>query len=423
MRHQNLLFVAMILGAGLGLLRPSDGIVWWCDLFGTTIFIGALRMIVAPLILFSILAGITSLADQKELWAIGWRSMLLYLVATAVAVMIGLIVVLAIRPGERGARDEIRASWSQRREEIAREESARERKVEAARKLTPKEAIRENIRQIVTNPFEALANANSLGIIFFAALFGAALMFVRDKAGPVIAVIDGCNAAMLQLTRWIMAGAPFFIFCLIASLVAKHGPAVFHSLFWYVITVLLGIACHVGFLLTLVRVIGRMSPVFFLKGIRRAWAVAFATRSSAATLPVTIECVERELKVPRKIVDFVAPIGATIGMTGTALYEGVAVIFLIQLFGGLPGAEIHLGAVTTVIVFLTAVLAAVGAAAVPDAGLVTMVLVANAVGLDVQYIALIFAVDAFLDMFRTSTNVMDDAVVSVAVARLTAPPA
>ncbi len=419
MRHQNLLFLGMILGAAVGLIGPSDAVVWWCDLFGTTIFIGALKMIVAPLILFSILAGITSLSSQKELWAIGWRAMLLYLIATAVAVMIGLIFVLAIAPGHRGARDEIRASWSERRAEIARREGVREAKVEAAGRLTPKDAIKENLRQIITNPFDALASANSLGIIFFAALFGVALMVIGEKARPAVAAIEGCNAAMLQVTRWIMWGSPFFIFCLIASLVATHGPAVFHTLLWYVITVLLGIACHVGFLLTLVRVVGRMSPLSFLKGIRRAWAVAFATRSSAATLPVTIECVERELKVPRKIVDFVAPIGATIGMTGTALYEGVAVIFLIQLFGGLPGAEIHLGAVTTVIVFLTAVLAAVGAAAVPDAGLVTMVLVANAVGLDVQYIALIFAVDAFLDMFRTSTNVMDDAVVSVAVARLT----
>jgi Na+/H+-dicarboxylate symporter len=416
------MFLGMGAGAGFGLLlagSPGSAVVWWCDLFGTTIFIGALKMIVAPLILFSILAGITSLADQKELWSIGWRTMLLYLVATAVAVTIGLVFVLTIQPGARGQREEIRASWTERREEIVQQERTREQKVEAAGRLTPGDAIRENLRQIITNPFEALASANSLGIIFFALLLGVALIVVGERTRPVVALIEATNAAMLQITRWVMWGSQFFVFCLIASLTAKHGTAVFHSLFWYVLTVLVGIACHVLFLLTLVRTVGGMNPLAFLKGIRRAWAVAFATRSSAATLPVTIECIERELKVPRKVVDFVAPIGATIGMTGTALYEGVAIIFLIQLFGGLPGAEIQLGAVTTVIVFVTAVLAAVGAAAVPDAGLVTMVLVANAVGLDVQYIALIFAVDAFLDMFRTSTNVMDDAVVSVAVARLT----
>jgi Na+/H+-dicarboxylate symporter len=416
-RQHNLIFVGMLLGAGLGLLLPRDAAaVWWLDLLGTTVFIGALKMIVAPLILFSILAGITSLADKAELWSIGWRTFALYLLATSVAVTIGLFFVLTIRPGERGQREEIRASWGERRAEIVKGD-AREAKVAAALKLTPGEAIRENLQQIIANPFHALATANSLGIIFFAILLGVALIAAGEAARPVLPVIEALNGAMLRITRSIMWGSPLFVFCLVASLVAKHGAAVFQTLFWYVLTVLVGIACHVVFLLGFVRVAGKMSPITFLKGMRRAWAVAFATRSSAATLPVTMECIERELKVPRKIVDFVAPIGCTVGMTGTALYEGVAIIFLIQLFGGLPGAEIQLGAVTTVIVFVTAVLAAVGAAAIPDAGLVTMVLVANAVGLDARYIALIFAVDAFLDMFRTSTNVMDDGVVSVAVAR------
>jgi Na+/H+-dicarboxylate symporter len=412
-RQHNLIFLGMILGAGLGLLGPPSGVAWWLDLFGQTIFIGALKMIVAPLILFSILAGITSLGSQKELWTIGWRTMVLYLVVTSVAVAIGLLLVLTIRPGERGPREELRASSQRLSEEI------RGTTVEAAAKLTARDQLERNVREIIVNPFDALSNARSLGIIFFAMLLGAALLAVGERGRPAIAVIDACNEAMLRVTRWIMWGAPFFVFCLVASLVAKHGAQVFHSLSWYVLTVLVGIVCQVGFLLVLVRVVGRMSPLAFLKGIRRAWAVAFATRSSAATLPVTIDCIENELKVPRKIVDFVAPIGATLGMTGTALYEGVTVIFLIQLYGGLPGAEIQLGAGTAVVVFVTAVLAAVGAAAVPSAGLVTMVMVAQAVGLDPKYIALIFAVDAFLDMFRTSTNVMDDCVVSVAVARLT----
>lgn len=413
MRQHNLIFLGMALGAGLGLLEPPGGLTWWLDLFGQTIFIGALKMIVAPLILFSILAGITSLGSQKELWTIGWRTMLLYLVVTSVAVAIGLLVVMTIRPGERGPREELRASAARLTEEV------RGTAVEAAAKLTPGDQLTRNLREIIVNPFDALSNGRSLGIIFFAMLLGAALLAVGEGAKPAIVVIEACNGAMLRITRWIMWGAPFFVFCLVASLIARHGPGIFHSLFWFVLTVLLGIACQVGFLLALVRFLGRMSPIAFMKGIRRAWAVAFATRSSAATLPVTIDCIENELKVPRKIVDFVAPIGATLGMTGTALYEGVTVIFLIQLYGGLPGADIQLGLATAVIVFVTAVLAAVGAAAVPSAGLVTMVMVAQAVGLDPKYIGLIFAVDAFLDMFRTSTNVMDDAVVSVAVARLT----
>jgi Na+/H+-dicarboxylate symporter len=414
-RQHNLIFLGMALGAFLGLLGLPSGVTWWLDLFGQTIFIGALKMIVAPLILFSILAGITSLGSQRELWTIGWRTMVLYVFVTSVAVAIGLFLVLTIRPGERGPREELRATSQQ----IDGEADSRQATVEAAAKLTPRDQLERNLRQIIMNPFEALANASSLGIIFFALLLGTALLAVGEKARPAIAAIEACNEAMLVVTRWIMRGAPFFVLCLVASLVGKHGASVFHSLSWFVLTVLLGVACQVAFMLVLVRVLGRMSPLAFLKGIRRAWAVAFATRSSAATLPVTMDCIENELKVPRKIVDFVAPIGATLGMTGTALYEGVTVVFLIQLYGGLPGAEIQLGLMTTVIVFVTAVLAAVGAAAVPSAGLVTMVLVAKAVGLDPKYIALIFAVDAFLDMFRTSTNVMDDCLVSVAVARLT----
>jgi Na+/H+-dicarboxylate symporter len=208
----------------------------------------------------------------------------------------------------------------------------------------------------------------------------------------------------------------------VAALVGEKGTAVFKSVAWYVLTVLAGIGCHVVFLLLLVWFAGGKSPWAFLRGIRRAWAVAFATRSSAATLPVTMECVHEELGVPSKVTNFVLPLGATVNMDGTALYEGVAVLFLIQLFGGLTGVPGDISAVMTVIIFVTAVLASIGAAAVPDAGLVTMVLVANAVGLDPRYIAIIFAVDAFLDMFRTSTNVMGDSIGAVVVARLMGKP-
>ncbi|MGH7163061.1 MAG: dicarboxylate/amino acid:cation symporter [Planctomycetota bacterium] len=425
LRQHNLIFLAMFLGAGAGLLLAGgegaarDRTVWLLDLFGTTIFVGALKMLVAPLIFFSILAGVTSLPTQRELWSIGWRTMAYFLATTGLATAIGLFFVFAIQPGHRGAREEMRSRWESERSELAKSYASAEEKVEAAKGKSAGETIRDNLRQIVMNPFEALATANSLGIIFFALLLGVALILVGPRAQPVVAVIDGINAAMFTVVRWVMAGAPFFIFCLVASLVATQGSAVFRTLFWYVLTVLAGIACHVGALLAIVRLVGKRSPLEFLRGIRRAWAVAFATRSSAATLPVTLDCVENELRVPKKVADFVVPLGCTANMDGTALYEGVAVVFLIQLFGGLPGAAIELTPVITFVVFVTAVLASVGAAAIPDAGLVTMVLVANAVGLDADYITLIFAVDAFLDMFRTSTNVMGDAVGSVVVARLT----
>ena len=423
------IFIGMALGAVLGLLLEGKtgglarNLVFVCDLFGSTVFIGALKMIVAPLIFFSILAGITSLPTRGELWNIGWRTLAYYLTTTSIAVVIGLILVLSIQPGKRGAREEVRAKWEEQRTELVKEYGDKEKKIETAKEQTPAEAIRDNLKQLIVNPFEALSTANSLGIIFFAVLMGIALIMVGDAAKPVLPVIEAVNAAIMKLTAWIMWAAPFFIFCLVASLLAKQGTQVLASLAWYVGTVIGGIAIHVAVLLAIVGIIGRRSPFWFLRGIRKAWAVAFATRSSAATLPVTMDCVHEELKVPRKVADFVLPLGATMNMDGTALYEGVAVLFLIQLFQGMPGVPMEIGAVMTVIIFLTAVLASIGAAAVPDAGLITMVLVANAVGLDAAYIVLIFPVDAFLDMFRTSTNVMGDAAGTVVVSRYVDPEA
>jgi len=416
----------MILGSLIGLWLAGvegevrDGIVWGCDLVGSTIFIGALKMLVAPLIFFSILAGITSLPTQGELWDIGWRTLAYYLLTTSLAVAIGLVFVLTIRPGERGPREELRANWPQYEKQIEGEYGAQEGKVRGARDKTAAETIRDNLTRVISNPFSALATANSLGIIFFAILLGIALILVGGKAAPVVAVIDGLNSAIMMITGWIMKLAPLFIFCLIVALAARQGADAFHSLFWYVLTVILAIVAHNGALAVILRTVGGMKVSTFAGGIRRAWAVAFATRSSAATLPVTLDCVENNLQVPRKVADFVLPIGATVNMDGTALYEGVAVIFLIQLFGGLPGVPTDLSAVMTGVIFLTAVLASIGAAAVPDAGLITMVLVANAVGLDVKYIGMLFAVDAFLDMFRTSTNVVGDSIGAVVVNRLSA---
>ena len=423
-KQHSLIFLGMGLGAGLGLFLAEERgtvgeyVVTITNFFGTDVFIGALKMIVAPLIFFSILAGITSLPTKGELWGIGWRTLAFYLVTTSIATGLGLLFVLTIQPGLRGERTEMRAKWERGDFKEAKYEG-KEKKIERAKGKSAGETVRENVRRIIMNPFQALATMNSLGIIFFAILMGISLIMIGERGRAVLPVIEGVNAAIMTLTGWIMWAAPFFIFCLVTALVAQQGSEIFRTLFWYVLTVMVGIFAHVFVLLGIVATMGRMSPLVFLRGIRRAWSVAFATRSSAATLPVTMECVKEELKVPRKVADFVLPIGATINMDGTALYEGVAIIFLIQLFGGMEGAMIELTPIITVVVFVTAVLASIGAAAVPDAGLITMVLVAGAVGLDAKYIAIIFAVDAFLDMFRTSTNVMGDSVGAVVVARLT----
>jgi solute carrier family 1 (high affinity glutamate transporter) protein 1 len=426
-------------------------VIQWLDFFGRTIFIGALKMIIAPLILVSIVAGVTSIASFGEAGRIGFKTLVYYVGTTTIAVGIGLVLVLSLQPGNKGHARELReeraAELALRRIEfqeatqldpadeanaqryhawLAQEEGRKHgekyRRVVSKRDRGQFEMFVEDIvRPMLTNPFRSLTERNSLGIIFWALLLGLACIAVGAAGKPVVDFFQGANEVMLLLTRWIMAMSPFAILCLMGSIVATHGPRVFESLGWYSATVIGGIVLHVGVLLTICALIGRVSPLRFLRGIREAWAIAFSTRSSAATLPVTIRCVEKNLGVSPKVANFTLPVGATINMDGTALYEGVAVIFLIQIYGGMDDVGITLGGAVTLIVFITAVLASVGAAAVPDAGLVTMVLVATAVHLPVYYLPFIFAVDAFLDMFRTSTNVMGDAVGAVVVNRFERP--
>ncbi len=417
-----LIFVGIIAGVGCGLFLSRVDEPGWIlkvlDLFGKTIFIGSLKMIVAPLIFFSILSAITSLATTGALWRMGWKTLVYYMITTSIAVGIGLFFVLMLKPGMADNREDIRNNWQQRKADILEEHHSKEDKVQVARDHTPLGVIKSNLEMVIMNPFKSLAESQSLGIIFFAILLGVALLVIGGQGEAVLPVIHGINAAIMKLTGWIMALSPLFIFCLVTSLIGSLGASIFSTLMWYIIAVLGGIATHVIVLLCICCFVGKMSPWRYLKGIREAWMVAFSTRSSAATLPVTLECVQNNLGVSPKAAEFVLPLGATMNMDGTALYEGVAVIFLIQLFGGLPGAEITMTPTVTVLIFLTAVLASIGAAAVPDAGLITMVLVANAVGLSVEYIAIIFAVDAFLDMFRTSTNVLGDSIGAVVIDRL-----
>jgi len=437
----HLIFVGMGLGLVVGLslwafdARAAGGtaeelaawqvtranILWWLDLCGTTLFTGALKMIVAPLIFASIVAAVVSLGNQRELGRIGLKTLLFYGVTTTVAVSIGLLLVLTIQPGMRGGREEIRSNVEAELQAAGGEYASKVGKIDKAPR-SAREILKGTVQDILSNPVAAMAQGKSLGIIVFALLLGVAIVSIgEEKGGHAAQLAISVSHALFKLTTWIMAVSPFFVACLVASLIAKNGPDVFSSLFWYALTVILGIAAHVVFLLTIVKVVGKRSPLEFLKGIREAWAIAFSTRSSAATLPVTMHCLTKKLKVNEKVADFVLPLGATVNMDGTALYEGVAVLFLIQLFGGLPGAEgldpVTLGFASIAVIFITAVLASVGAAAVPDAGLVTMVLVATAVGLDVRFLPFIFAIDAFLDMFRTSTNVMGDSVGAVVIDR------
>ena len=472
MKLHNLIFIGMILGVvvGLGLYYgQEEGYIaadafltsmWWLNLLGRTMFVGALKMIIAPLILASIVAGVTSLPDMRELGSIGWKTVAYYMVTTTIAVCIGLAMVLVIQPGKKPASQQVatkqaavlegyKAEFQQSSGQpaldptsgkpvpdylafIATQEGERQpgggeggrfERLTRAKDRSPADMFKEDIvLAFLMNPFQALSKSppNALGIIFFALLLGIACILVGEPAKPVVAFFQGLNQVILRITHWLMAVAPFAIACLIAELVAKSGPTIFETLGWYCITVIAGIAVHVGVLVTIAKVIGGVSPGDLARGIREAWMVAFSTRSSAATLPVTISNNINKLKVSPKVANFGLPLGATMNMDGTALYEGVAVIFLIQIYGPLDDVGIVMTAMTTFLIFVTAVVASVGAAAVPDAGLVTMVIVANAVGLPIYYIPLIYAVDAFLDMFRTSTNILGDTVGAIVVNKLEA---
>lgn len=483
--------------------RWHKTLLWWFNLFGRTLFLGALKMIVAPLILASIVAGIVSLTGLDQLKQIGFKTIGYYLVTTTVAVTIGLVVVLTLRPGKKESSQKLRVqrqakldqradayraerkreayeqivtpafqafadkergpgavaldlsqstdpavaalakgyraqsqaepyergpatpafrSWLdavEAREAGVGHEGARMRKLTKARGQSPGDVFVSGVvKPMLTNPFYSLANSKSLGIIFFAVLLGVAIVVVGGRARVVADFFVGFNEVIIWITTKLMAFAPFCVMCLVAGLVGEKGPAVFSTLAWYCLAVVGGILLHVAFLFGVAKTLGGCSPLRLWAGLREALMIAFTTRSSAATLPVTMRCVTDNLGVTPRVANFALPVGATMNMDGTALYEGVAVIFLIQIFGGLVDAPFELTMAVTLVIFVTAVLASVGAAAVPDAGLVTMVLVAEAVGLPVYYIPLIFAVDAFLDMFRTTTNVLGDSVGALVVHRM-----
>ncbi len=474
LKLHNLIFIGMAVGvvAGLGLWYAGDQAVktgntqlqgacdqalWWTNLLGPTIFISALKMIIAPLIFASIVAGVTSLPSMKELGAIGWKTLVYYISTTTIAVTIGLVCVLTIKPGDSAAARTIRQDRSEELAEhriefeqvkgvqplrkdgtptieylawlgeqegsdfAAGDESNTFTRLAAARERTPGDMFKQDIiLPLLTNPFTSLAASppNALGLIFFALVLGIACTVVGEPARPLVSFFHSLNAVILRVTRWLMSISPFAIACIVAWLVGEKGPVVFVNLGWYCGAVIAGILIHVVVLFAIAHFVGGVSPPRLWRGLREAWMIAFSTRSSAATLPVTIACTTENLKVSPKVANFSLPLGATVNMDGTALYEGVAVIFLIQIYGGLDDVNITMTAMTTFLIFITAVLASVGAAAVPDAGRVTMVLVASAVHFPIYYIPIIFAVDAFLDMFRTSTNVLGDSVGAIVVNRL-----
>lgn len=389
MLHHKKLLWAILAGALAGIFcgwyfgRAMTSIAWVGKLF-----LDLLMLTIIPLIAAAVITGISSLGDVRKLGRLGGVTLLYYLGTTATAVLIGLMLVNIIQPGM--TISEMGAGLP---EKIATQEAA---------------GIGEIVGALIKpNLVAAAAETQLLPIILFCLAFAAALTTIGEKGKTVISFFDGLNEVMMKLVIWIMMLSPVGIFALIASkLGATGGGEAFWqqitSVGWYIATVIIALAIHAVVLFTILITFSKKSRDYLLD-MMRALVTAFGTASSAATLPLTMECAI-EAGVDKRAVKFVLPLGATVNMDGTALYEAVAVMFIAQAYG------LHMGIEEQVIIFITATLAAIGAAAIPSAGLVTMLIVLAAVDLPKEGIGLLLAVDWFLDRLRTTVNVWGDSV-------------
>ena len=405
------IMIGMVMGIGFALAMNlwSSGpefISHWIKPWGT-IFINALKLIAVPLILASLIKGVSDLKDVSKLSKMGGKTIGLYLVTTVVAVSIGLMVVNLIGPGHS-------ISETTRLELIENYSQDASKKIEAAREQQEAAPLQAIIDLVPDNIFKAASdNGNMLQVIFFALFFGISLMLVPEEiAKPVKSFFDSLNEVILKMIDLIMSAAPYGVFSLMAALVVE-APSVdlFQALGMYALSVVIGLVIMIAFYWLLVYLFTGKKPAFFQSGMGPAQLLAFSTSSSAATLPVTMECVEDNLGVEEEVSSFVLPIGATINMDGTSLYQAVAAVFIAQAFGMELGFAAQLGIVAT------ATLASIGSAAVPGAGMVMLVIVLAQAGIPEAGLALIFAVDRPLDMCRTVVNVSGDATVSIIVAK------
>ncbi|WP_445716468.1 dicarboxylate/amino acid:cation symporter [Flavobacterium sp.] len=384
----------------------KDLIVDWVKPFGT-IFINLLKLIAVPLILASLIKGISDLKDISKLSKMGGRTIGLYVITTIIAVSIGLVVVNFIKPGSY-------ISEKTRTELVSSYTADANSKIEAAAKQSEVGPLQSLIDIVPDNIIKASSdNGNMLQVIFFAVIFGIAMILIpEEKSKPVKDFFDSFNEVILKMIDLIMLFSPFGVFALLAAIVAESPSLdLFKALGMYGLTVLIGLSLMIGFYLLMVKVLTKKSPKFFFNGISPAQLLAFSTSSSAATLPVTMERTVDNLGVDDEVASFVLPIGATINMDGTSLYQAVAAVFIAQSFG------MDLSLATQLGIIVTATLASIGSAAVPGAGMVMLVIVLAQAGIPEAGLALIFAIDRPLDMCRTTVNVTGDAAVSMIVAK------
>jgi Na+/H+-dicarboxylate symporter len=444
----------ILIGLGLGIVWAilSSTMGWtsftldWIAPFGD-IFINLLKLIAIPLVLFSIISGVSGLSDVAKLGRTGLGMLGLYLTTTVIAVSIGLLMVNLIKPGEMANDDQRMRNrityelWVNNTPSVekpkdgrclscdpanktivdevlaARQQSTPDAwlssKVEQAQSTTSTSPLQFLVDMVPSNIFLSFNDALMLQVIFFAIFFGVVLLLIpATSAAPVISLVNGLNDVFMKMVDVVMKAAPFFVFALMAGVVSRiagDDPSavvqLFKSLAGYSVTVVLGLALVVFVIYPTAMTVLMRRNVFrrFLKAISPAQLLAFSTSSSAATLPVTMECMEDRIGVSKSTASFVLPIGATVNMDGTSLYQAVAVVFLAQFH------MVDLTFMQQLSIVLTATLASIGAAAVPSAGLITLFVVLTSLGLDPAWIAIILPVDRILDMCRTVVNVTGDA--------------
>lgn len=451
------IIIGLVAGIAWAVISTFTGLntftLTWIDPFGE-IFIRLLKLIAVPMVLFSIIKGVTGMPDLKALGRIGFKTLALYLTTTILAVTIGLLVVNAIKPGNTLSK-EVRIDnrikyelWANQSGAVVKdgeclsclesnksrvldaqialnEESQNEavtKKVELASAVKQRKPLQFLVDIVPENIFLSLNDMTlMLQVIFFAVFFGISLvMLPMNKAKPAIEVIDSFNEVFLKMVDLVMITAPYFVFALTAGLMGKlagDDPTklfeMFKALGSYAITVVIGLLIMLFGVYPLIRRIfigKKASYTDFFRGIGPAQLLAFSSSSSAATLPVTMDCVNENLKVPTRISDFVLPIGATVNMDGTSMYQAVAVVFLAQFH------LIDLEIAQQLTIVLMATLASIGSAAVPGAGLVMLIIVLGSVGLNPAWIAVILPVDRILDMCRTVVNITGDAAVATIIA-------
>jgi Na+/H+-dicarboxylate symporter len=411
------ILIGMVLGIIFGFIMNSiDGgkgfVSDWIKPFGT-IFINLLKLIAVPLILASLIKGVSDLKDISKIKTMGLRTISIYIVTTLVAIMIGLGIVNTVKPGEGMSAETIEKI----KEKYVSSDGVVD-KINKANNQAEAGPLQALVDIFPKNIFVSLGEAKMLQIIFFALFVGICLLLIpEEKAKPMTDFFDSLNEIVMKMVDLIMLFAPYAVFALLTNvIIAFDDVDILIKLLWYALCVVSGLLLMIVFYTVLISVYTKKSPLWFLKQISPAQLLAFSTSSSAATLPVTMERVEEHLGVDKEVSGFVLPVGATINMDGTSLYQGVAAVFIMQVIWpeGLTFTN-------QMVIIFTALLASIGSAAVPSAGMVMLVIVLESIGFPAELmpigIALIFAVDRPLDMCRTTVNVTGDATVSMLVAK------